>query len=117
VRRGNRDRSEIRVADLFANGRRLGSDRYLLILRENGTARSRYRVIVGKRYGNAVLRNRIRRRIREILRTEIEGIVPGVDLLFLPRRELHTTDHPTLKSIVIGALSRAQRSIRKEDFN
>ncbi len=113
--REHRHRADIHVARVFAKGKRLGAKNYALFILENGVEESRYRVIVGKKYGNAVERNRIRRRIREILRTEGRGLVPGVDLLFLPRRELHDTDHPTLKTIVLNALLRARRNLRKED--
>lgn len=114
MRQGNRSQSNIHVARVFAKGRRLGAKNYALFILDNDVEQFRYRVIVGKKYGKAVERNRIRRRIREILRTECQGIVPGVDLLFLPRRELHDTDHPTLKDVVVNALIRARRSVRKE---
>ncbi len=46
---------------------------------------SRAGVIVGRKFGGAVQRNRIKRRLRVLLRTHAEAIPPGWDVLVLPR--------------------------------
>lgn len=41
--------------------------------------------IVGKRVGGAVVRNRVRRRLREIMRRKLRSIQPGWDLVIIAR--------------------------------
>lgn len=40
---------------------------------------------VGRRIGNAVVRNRVKRRLREIMRRKLSGIAPGYDLVVTAR--------------------------------
>ncbi len=54
-----------------------------LILAPNDLNRNRIIVIPIKHYGNAVQRNTIRRRIKEIWRKEKEKFVSGNDFIFL----------------------------------
>ncbi|MGD1816835.1 MAG: ribonuclease P protein component [Pleomorphochaeta sp.] len=54
-----------------------------LILAPNDLNRNRIIVIPIKHYGNAVQRNTIRRRIKEIWRIEKEKFVSGNDFIFL----------------------------------
>lgn len=48
----------------------------------NGLAHSRFGLSVGKRVGNAVERNRVKRLIREGFRLEQHAIPPGLDVVF-----------------------------------
>jgi ribonuclease P protein component len=49
--------------------------------------------VVGKHIGNAVQRNRARRRVREVVRLDFEHLARGVDLIFVIRSP-DTTDVP-----------------------
>jgi len=58
----------------------------LMRYRRNELDRTRYGISTGKRIGSAVVRNRVRRRLRTILR-RLEGQVePGWDILFVARQ-------------------------------
>ena len=82
------------------------------MLQERGTARShgaltarflrtdldstRFGLATGRRLGPAVVRNRVRRRIREALRGMASSIQPGWDILIIVRPALVGIDHPGL---------------------
>ena len=51
----------------------------------NELGRTRVGITVSSRVGNAVVRNRIRRRLREALRARWESLAPGNDLLLIAR--------------------------------
>ena len=52
----------------LAAGRRLSNGVLMIYIMENGLEYSRLGVSVGKSYGNAVVRNRMKRRFRALLR-------------------------------------------------
>ena len=64
------------------------SGRYfvLALLRDEGLADFRFGLITGKRLGNAVVRNRLRRQMREIIRANRAALVRrlSLDLTGLP---------------------------------
>ncbi|MFH0913784.1 MAG: ribonuclease P protein component [Chloroflexota bacterium] len=80
---------------------------HLLVVkaRPSGLALSRYGISVGRRLGGAVTRNRVKRRLREILRGE--RLVPGWDIIFIARPPSAKADYSSLSRSVEKLLSRA----------
>lgn len=78
----------VRRADfeaVYRGGRRRSSAQFAIFYRANGRERSRFGISVKKALGGAVARNRIRRRIREILRLNAWEIPSGWDIVIHPR--------------------------------
>ncbi len=64
---------------------RLARGRYLMLRYvENGLGKRRFAVAVTRRMGNAVARNRIKRRLREIFRLERDVFPNNMDFLAIP---------------------------------
>ena len=63
---------------------------------------TRFGLSTGRRLGTAVIRNRVRRRIREALRAMAPSFQPGWDVLIIARPALVQADHDAL----VGALQR-----------
>ena len=80
----------------------------LLIVRSLRTdlQTTRFGLATGRRLGGAVVRNRIRRRLREALRVMAPSFQPGWDVLIIARPALVGADHDAL----VGALRRVLRS-------
>jgi ribonuclease P protein component len=68
---------------IFSTGRRYAGRNLKLIVCHNDLDVSRIVVIPVRNYGNAVMRNRIRRQIKEIWRTEKHEMIPGYDIAFV----------------------------------
>jgi len=71
----------------------------------NGLGFSRYGFSVGKRLGGAVVRNRVKRRLREILRPA--KLKPGWDIIFIARPPAAAASFAVLEKSAQGLLSRA----------
>ena len=67
---------------------------------------TRFGLATGRRLGKAVVRNRARRRIREVLRVMAPSFQPGWDVLIIARPAVVEADHDA----VVGALRRVLRS-------
>lgn len=70
---------------VYRGGQRRSSHQFAVFYRANGLARSRFGISVKKSLGGAVVRNRIRRRVREILRRHRSEIPSGWDIVIHPR--------------------------------
>jgi len=63
---------------------------------------TRFGLSTGRKLGGAVVRNRVRRRLREALRVMAPSFQPGWDVLIIARPGIVDVDHETL----VGALRR-----------
>ena len=69
---------------------------------------ARVGLTVGKAMGNAVHRNRIKRRMREVLRRHLGLLPKGCDLILHPRRSVLTLEFTKLDAEVVRILSQAR---------
>ena len=80
-----RNSADIRL--VFKEGKRVSCPLFTLLYRRNDLDRTRVGVVVGKKLGEAVARNRAKRRFRELGRLSLRRGPCGLDLLVLPKRE------------------------------
>ena len=67
---------------------------------------TRFGLATGKRLGGAVVRNRVRRRLREAIRVMAPSFQPGWDVLIIARPAIVEADHDALVGAVHRTLSR-----------
>ena len=94
-----------RISLIHQEGRRWANR--LLVLRAipNDLDKSRFGFVVGKRVGHAVIRNKLKRRLREIAR--VQPVRSGWDSILIARRETSTADYYQLKQALEVLLHRA----------
>ena len=85
----------------------------VLYARKNRMNTNRVGVTVGKKLGHAVVRNRVRRRLREVYRLNEDKFLPGHDIVVVARSRCISAD---FQKITAAYLSLAQKAgILKED--
>jgi ribonuclease P protein component len=102
----------LRKSTDFKRVRRLGKSYahpfVVLIKHPNQEGYSRFGVAAGRSIGNAVERNRAKRRIKEIIRHRITRISDGWDIVFLARNAINCASHNELKTALDELILRAE---------
>jgi len=70
----------------------------------NGFAYSRFGLTTPRKFGKAHDRNRVKRRVREILRTSRPSIPAGFDFVVNPRRSAGSLEFQQLRSELVNLL-------------
>jgi ribonuclease P protein component len=91
---------------VYREGRRRSSREFAVFLRPNGMELSRFGWSIKKALGNAVKRNRMRRRIREIIRLHRQEIAPGWDIVIHPRSSVATAEFSALEEELMKLMPR-----------
>ena len=89
---------------MYREGRRRAGREFTVFFRPNGLEVSRFGWSVKKALGTAVRRNRIRRRVREIVRLHRQEIAPGWDIVIHPRSSAATADFVPLTQELLRLL-------------
>jgi ribonuclease P protein component len=90
---------------VYKRGRSWAAKEIVIRTLPNGLESTRYGLTVSRRVGQAVVRNRIKRRLREILRQI--NLPPGWDLVVIARNPAANADFATLGRSVEDLLVRA----------
>ncbi len=80
----------------------------VLFVAPNDGQATRLGISVGRRVGNAVVRNRVKRRVREAVRHRHPDLLPGHDLVFIARPPAAATEWPALRDATEELLRRAR---------
>ena len=91
---------------VYRDGRRRSGREFAVFLRPNGLDLSRFGWSIKKALGGAVRRNRIRRRLREIVRLHRQEISPGWDIVIHPRSSAATAEFTELTAELLKLLPR-----------
>lgn len=81
---------------VYRAGKRRASSHFTVFLRANQLPVSRFGFSIKKALGGAAVRNRIRRRIREIVRCHRAEIPPGWDFVIHPKSSVARTGFAVL---------------------
>ena len=79
----------------------------------NLPAAARVGLTVGKVMGKAHQRNRIKRRLREVLRRHVDLLPAGCDLIFHPRRSVLTIEFSQLEREIVRILEQARLEVTR----
>lgn len=107
MQRASRLRTNADFRRVRARGRSWAHPLLVLYTAPNEIESTRIGISVSRRVGKAVMRNRVRRRIREAVRPLLADLAVGRDLLFIARPPAATADWSRLGGAVLELLRRA----------
>ncbi|MDR1926782.1 MAG: ribonuclease P protein component [Endomicrobium sp.] len=94
----------------FKSGLRLENKdiRILVYKRIDGQIITRLGLVTHKKVGTAVIRNKTKRRLREIFRTSKYLLKPGLDMVFISKPETALLNYNGLKKAILDLLKSAK---------
>ena len=95
---------------VYEHGTRLSGSLMTVFFHPNTLGRARLGIAATRKIGSAVIRNRAKRRVRDLFRRHRPA--DSVDLVVIPRRELAEVPFERLEREFCGILKRQQRGTR-----
>ena len=93
------------ILELQSSGKKLYSRHFLVIARPSERGDSRIAITVTKKvHKRAVVRNRIKRRVREVFRNHREKLSENFDILVIARKNAGEVDYHNVRREILGAL-------------
>ena len=87
-------------------GKRITTKFFNLVSCASSLGTTRVGIVVGRRFGNAVVRNRGKRMFRALVRNTYQLLVTGHDIIIFPKPSVLSLNHHTLSEAWMQTLSR-----------
>ncbi|HSA96554.1 MAG TPA: ribonuclease P protein component [Acidobacteriota bacterium] len=100
-----RIRKKSDFAGLYRRGSRFRGRLFTLVFLPNGLGHARLAVVANRKVGGAVVRNRVKRRFRELFRREKERLREPLDLIVIARPESGEAPWAVLREAYLSALT------------
>ncbi|MEN6559176.1 MAG: ribonuclease P protein component [Acidobacteriota bacterium] len=92
-------------AGIYREGSRFRGRYFTLVFRGNGLAYSRLAVVASRKVGSAVVRNKVKRRFRDLFRRNKGLLGTPLDLIVVARPEAGTAAWPDLRDSYLSSLT------------
>lgn len=109
LKQENRLKNDTDIKTLFAKGRSVFDINFGMKYKKNSVSNSRFAIVVGTKVSkSAVVRNKIKRRIRAVLEKHMPEMKPGFDVLIMVKKEALTQTFDQVTHQIEHMLKRAK---------
>ncbi len=106
-------RNNMEFRKVYNKGKNYWNRNLVLFVKKNNLGYTRVGYTITKKVGNSVVRNRIRRQMKEIYRLNFDRIEKDYDLIFIPKKSVVDISFIELESAMIHIM-KISRLIKKE---
>lgn len=103
-----RIRKNMEFQDIYKLGRNYWNRNLVLYVKRNDLNRTRVGYTITKKIGNAVSRNRLRRKMKEIYRLNFHNVKEGYDLIFIAKKNIKDISYEELEGSMLHIMSIAK---------
>lgn len=101
MKKENRLRKNMEFKKVYKSGKNYWNRNLIVYVRRNGTDKTRIGISITKKVGDAVVRNKLKRRIREVSRVYLPNLRKGYDLIFIPKKNAVDLSFAELESAIM----------------
>lgn len=110
-------RSNMEFKKVYKNGKNYWNRNLILYVKKNDLGYSRVGYSITKKIGNSVVRNKIRRQMKEIYRLKFNLIKSNYDLIFIPKKNVVDISFKELESAMIHIMKIAKLLNKESEKN
>lgn len=92
---------------IYKQGRRIAGQFMIIFLKENQLKRNRFGIVTSKKIGNAVIRNRAKRQIREVIRKNLNDLPNYYDIVVVARFNIKATGFELIEKDFLRLIRKA----------
>lgn len=92
--------------NVYRAGKRWSCAYFTMYVKKNNLERTRLGVSISKKVGKSVVRNKLKRRIKEIFRQFMENIKKGYDIVISVKPEMTDAEYDRIKKEIKNILKR-----------
>lgn len=105
LQKQNRVRKQKEYDRIFAKNKRVKSDNFMLLIHfRHNQLEPKFGIIVSSKVGKAVTRNKVKRRLREILRENLHNFPKDAEYVLIAYPQIVKLDFASMKKEVISAI-------------
>lgn len=104
INKRERIRKKSQFIRIFKNSKRIETKKLRIYFEKNKSNISKFTVVTGKKVGNAVIRNRIKRIIKEVYRKNKEFFGTGTNWIFIPQGKWEKIDYSEAERLILNVI-------------
>lgn len=103
-----RVKKQSEIDAVFNNKKQSGNGQFSVFIKKNTLSYFRYGLSIGKKYGNAVSRNKIKRQVRSVIRLNKTEIIGGYDFIIVIKPRANQLTYNEIEDTIIKILKKVK---------